>query len=166
VGFNPDWLTAFCEYFNALAGPDGVRYDANGTITCDRVYQPSSSAVFKDLFDGVSYVTEPYYTVDASYTGTGEDCSADSDCRVANLAGGTEVCSTSTCTHPTSPRIRHFRQSCSTVGIDSTFMVAKNFTFTPIDSGDVDEVSGAVLAVACWRLLGALLALLADPCSS
>lgn len=166
VGFYPDWLTAFCEYFNALAGPDGVRYDANGTITCDRVYQPSSSAVFKDLFDGVSYVTEPYYTVDASYTGTGEDCSADSDCRVANLAGGTEVCSTSTCTHPTSPRIRHFRQSCSTVGIDSTFMVAKNFTFTPIDSGDVDEVSGAVLAVACWRLLGALLALLADPCSS
>jgi len=171
VGFYPDWLTAFCEYFNALAGPDGVRYDANGTITCDRVYQPSSSAVFKDLFDGVSYVTEPYYIVDASYTGTGEDCSANSDCRVANIAGGTETCqaidvSTSTCVHPTSPRTRHFRQSCSTIGVDSTFMVAKNFTFTPIDSDSGDEVSGAVPAVACWGLLGALLALLADPCSS
>jgi hypothetical protein len=175
VGFYPDWLTAFCENFNALAGPDGVRYDANGTITCDRVYQPSSSAVFKDLFDGVSYVTEPYYTVDASYTGTGEDCSADSDCRVANLAGGHELCqvvdvNTSTCAHPTSPRTRHFRQSCSTIGIDSTFMVAKNFTLTPIDSGDDDkddEVSGAVPTVACWhsRMLGALLALLAGPCS-
>merc|ERR1712032_723824 len=71
VGFYPDWLTAFCQEFNALAGLDGVRYDAAGNISCDRVFQPSSNAVFQDLFEAVTHVTEPYYVVDASYTGTG-----------------------------------------------------------------------------------------------
>jgi len=157
TGFYPDWVTAFCEEFNSLAGPDGVRYDAAGTIQCTRVYQPSSAAVFKDLFEGVSYATEPYYTVDATYTGTKEDCQADADCRKADVPTGLETCDTSKCTHPSSPRTRHFRMSCSTLGIDTTIMVAKNFTLV---TEEFDEASGAAPAASWWRRLGALLMLL------
>jgi hypothetical protein len=148
VGFYPDWLTAFCQEFNNLAGPDGVQYGASGTIACTRVYQAGSAGVFKDLFNGVSYVTEPYYTVDAMYTGTSEPCNtstASSDCRVANLASGYETCSNNKCTFPSSPRTRHFRFSCSTLGVDSSFMVAKNFTLAGWNpSSNNDQTSAAV----------------------
>lgn len=136
VGFYPDWLTAFCEKFNALAGPDGVAYNSNGAISCTRTYQAGSGGVFRDLFDHVTHVTEPYYTVDAFYYGTGEACNSSSDCRPANLEGDREICSDNACSHPESPRILHFRQSCSTLGVDSTFMTKRSTSSGPAPAPD------------------------------
>jgi len=163
VGFYPDWLTAFCQAFNNLAGPDGVRYDASGTIACTRVYQAGSAGVFKDLFNGGSYVTEPYYTVDAMYTGTSEPCNtstASSDCRVANLASGYETCSNNKCTFPSSPRTRHFRFSCSTLGVDSSFMVAKNFTLVGWNPSSTDQTTSAAVGGRISQILMSVTAIL------
>merc|ERR1719330_1209036 len=161
VGFYPDWLTEFCRQFNDLSGPDGVKYGSSGTISCTRVWQLSSAKVFKDLFDGDSYVTEPYYVVDGFYTGTGEACSADSDCRPA--LSGTESCTSNKCAHPKSPRTRHFRISCSTLGVDSTFMTKKHVQTVAQGEGGGISLGVAILLVClgtfmtCFCCLSVLL---------
>jgi len=126
VGFYPGWLAAFCDEFNDLSGPDGVKYSSAGNITCERTYKTSSAGVFKDLFDGQTHLTEPYYVVDGFYYGTGETCTRSADCRPAALPAGTETCESGKCAHPASPRTRHFRQSCSTIGVDSTFFTKQS----------------------------------------
>lgn len=166
VGFYPDWFNEFCEQFNALSGPDGVRYDAGGAIICQRVWQLSSTAVFRDLFDGVSHVTEPYYVVDAFYTGTGETCTAATeatDCRPARTLSGTESCSADgVCSHPTSPRTRHFRTSCSTLGVDSTFMTRREDRAMSETSNEDDGVNATlVVALAAIGIIAVALAVLA-----
>ena len=155
TGFYPDWVTEFCLQFNALKGADGISYNSSGAISCKRVWQWSSSSVFADLYDGVSHVTEPYYVVDGSYIGTGENCtSSPSVCRNALTASGKEICSTDKkCTHPKSPRMRHFRMSCSTFGVDSTFMTKKfsalDATSSTNDENDDVKIIAIVAAIVC-----------------
>lgn len=162
-GFYPDWLTEFCSQFNQLSGPDGVRYNSQGEITCSRVWRPVSGGVFQDLFDGASYVTEPYYIVDSFYTGTGEVCTTSSDCRPA--VSGTEQCTNDTantslpwtCSHPSSPRTRHFRISCTTIGVDSTFMTKRHSQASAQQGGgdddDGDLSTGIIILLAVLGLL-------------
>jgi hypothetical protein len=163
TGFYPDWLTEFCNQFNNLAGPDGVKYNNGGAISCTRVWQLGSAGVFRDLFDGHSHVTEPYYIVDSFYTGTGDTCTTNADCRLAATASGRETCSTTTnsqgvttskCSHPKSPRTRHFRVSCSTIGVDSTFMtknvvVAQAAATVHKDDDDTDLIIVLIVAIVC-----------------
>jgi len=155
VGFYPDWLTEFCLQFNSLKGPNGIFYNSSGAISCKRVWKLGSGGVFSDLYDGVSHVTEPYYIVDGFYTGTGENCtSSPSVCRNALTASGKEICSAKKkCTHPKSPRMRHFRMSCSTIGVDSTFMTKKfsvpRATRTIEDEDDGVKLIAIVAAIVC-----------------
>lgn len=160
-GYYPAWYDAFCELFNKLAGPDGVAYGgsagSSAEIKCTRKWQLSSNAVFRDLFDGASHVTEPYYVIDSFYYGTKETCNTTADCRPARgTASGRENCQAQTdpakpkqCTHPTSPRKRFFRASCSTLGVDSTFLTAKAPADTSLPMGKptyINEVSPGAIA--------------------
>jgi len=164
TGFYPDWITTFCDQFNKLKGPDGVAYNSKGAIKCDRVYQKGSTGVFKDLFDGASHITEPYYIVDGFYTGTEETCSADSDCRPALTTSGKETCNAKKkCEHSKSPRTRHFRISCSTFGIDSKLMTFKGGKTGGLVAGSTSEKEKEVLApwaIALVAVLGGLTCLI------
>ena len=138
--------------FNALKGANGMLYNSAGAISCERVWKLGSGSVFADLYDGVSHVTEPYYVVDSFYTGTGEDCTSSPNvCRNALTASGKEICSADKkCTHSNSPRMRHFRMSCSTIGVDSTFMTKKfSATTSTNDENDDVKVIAIVAAIVC-----------------
>jgi hypothetical protein len=148
TGFYPDWLTEFCRRFNDLSGENGVKYNLQGQIECTRVYQPSSAGIFRDLFDGISYVSEPYYIVDGFYTGTGETCNVTNDCRPAKLASGRESCMDNSCAHDKSPRTRHFRASCSSIGVDSTFMTKKKQDQPILQTNDESDGPSMGLMVA------------------
>jgi len=158
-GFYPDWFTEFCKQFNDLTGADGVKYSSQGAITCTRVWQLSSAKVFKDLFEGNSYVTEPYYIVDGFYTGSGETCSSSNDCRPS--VSGRENCESSKCAHPKSPRTRHFRSSCSTIGVDSTFMTKKHVeTAVQLQSEDSSTSTGLIVVLTLLGICMAFFCLL------
>ena len=101
-----------------VKGADGVVYGgAKGTakeIKCERVWQLGSAAVLGDLFDGRSDVTEPYYVIDSFYTGTGEACTTDADCRPSHTATGRESCTKNKCAHAKAPRTVSFHGYLST----------------------------------------------------
>merc|ERR1712023_535900 len=61
-------------------------------------------------------------------------------------------CVEGSCTHPKSPRTRHFRISCSTVGVDSTFMTKKEIIVavsgtTTVIEGDDGLDTGVIVAL-------------------
>eukprot|EP00727_Mastigamoeba_balamuthi_P013910 m51a1_g9141 putative membrane-bound protein (407) ;mRNA; f:76529-78038 len=128
TGFYPDFVTAFCEEFAKLAGDDGVAY---GPVKCERVLSPTSGAVLGSVLNGTAHVVEPYYVVDASYSGTGESCVADSNCsggdtcRATASSGSSKVC----VRVPAVPRSRAFRLSCTTFGIVSFFVTRRDSGF-------------------------------------
>eukprot|EP00004_Rigifila_ramosa_P017522 TRINITY_DN4271_c0_g1_i1.p3 TRINITY_DN4271_c0_g1~~TRINITY_DN4271_c0_g1_i1.p3 ORF type:complete len:444 (+),score=117.01 TRINITY_DN4271_c0_g1_i1:1723-3054(+) len=156
-GFYPDALEAICREFNALAGPDGVRYDSAGPIVCTRVWRTSSVAIARDLFDGATHASEPYYLLDALYTGTQEACETDADCRPAATASGRETCTavgaTKVCKHTPVPRKSVFRASCTLGGTSPSFLT--KYTAAPSPGGSKDEngsstklSTGAVAGIA------------------
>merc|ERR1712034_190443 len=80
-------------------------------------------------------------------------------CRPAMTTSGREECSENKCTHPKSPRARHFRVSCSTFGIDSKFMTLKVSQVSKQTSGEEQDVM-PTWAIAVLIGLGALVLLI------
>ncbi|CAH1793528.1 unnamed protein product [Owenia fusiformis] len=166
TGFYPDLMTAIFEEFKNLSGPDGVKYGDD--ITLERVWSKTSN--FKDLFDGVSYITEPYFFVDAAYIGTLGPCVNSTDCRPALLPGGREYCNTyknssgcfeidpvsgepkRRCKHSHRARIDFFRMSCFTLGQDSTFFT-KRFTHSSASTSSCGLVGWVFAAIIIRYIL-------------
>ncbi|XP_013408888.1 uncharacterized protein LOC106172641 [Lingula anatina] len=158
-GFYPDLMEAIMGEFRNLSGPDGEKYGDD--IALQRVW--SKTSTFRDLFDGKSHVTEPYYLIDASYTGTGEPCTNSSDCRPAAIPGGREFCDTyresdgkmvrnattgellKKCQHPERAIIDFFRLSCTTLGSDSTFFTKKSPLLMKQTTGELS--TGAIVGI-------------------
>ncbi|CAH1778322.1 unnamed protein product [Owenia fusiformis] len=175
TGFYPDLMSAIFEEFKNLSGPDGVKYGDD--ITLERIWSKMSN--FQNLFDGVSYITEPYFVIDATYSGTDEPCVNSTDCRPALLPEGKEQCNTyknSTghlvthpdsgepkrrCEHPERSRIDFFRFSCFTLGSASTFFTKRSSAASTVaPSGGLPGGIVAAIVICVLLLLIAVFAVL------
>lgn len=125
TGFYPQLLDAIVKKFGQLKGPDGINYGDD--ITYNRTYFENSTLLFRALLDGTIHATDVYVLIDAPYTGTGESCSNDSQCRAR------ESCNNNICSHPLKSRSLHFRTTCTTSSRDSKFITKKDSSFLSVN---------------------------------
>lgn len=129
VGFYPEYLNKLVEVLGKLSGPDGVPY---GKLRVERVFASSlnaSNAYFPWhlLFTGQFHITEPYFLLDSTYSGSNKPCQSTNDCfRITKSER--EMCDeeSKVCRLMTArPRISMLRASCTTLGSDSVFSTRK-----------------------------------------
>ena len=118
IGYYPELLQAIVKKLGELKGPDGDSY--GGGLNFTRIHYPNATLLFQALLNGDIHATDVYLLIDASYTGTGEACSNNTQCRAR------ESCLNGTCTHPARPRSLHFRTTCTTASRDTKFITKKS----------------------------------------
>jgi hypothetical protein len=89
-------------------------------------------------------MTEPYFLVDNSYSGSKEKCVSDEDCVLSDTQSGHEKCYNSVCVAYTRPITEFFKASCFTYGTESLFLTNKKHDDNKKDS--TSNLSGGVVA--------------------
>ena len=111
------------------------------------------------LFDGTAHMTEPYFLLDSTYSGSGKSCLSNSDCPPSDEANKNETCSASkVCEQPIRPRILMLRSTCTTVGTESMFYTRKA-PEKPAPSASVSTGAAVYIVVVTVVLVCVLLLL-------